>query len=207
MNSPLMPIAIKKSPRSHDEFATYVLHIATCITNNPPFAGCNPGPGQLELQVKDFAAANAKAKGGGPGVIADRNVKRKHLEAEVDHVVDFTRGLVLTQAPDAATAVSWILSAGLSIRKVPSVLKPPLIARHGQASGEVRLVAHAVAPVALYFWEDSVDQITWTPLPDTMLAKTVVTGLTPGQVYAFRFRARSRKGMSAYCDPVKLMAL
>lgn len=207
MNSPLMPIPIKRSPRSHDEFVTYVLHIATCLTNNGPFAGCVPGPGQLELLAKDLAAANAKAKGGGPGVAADRNVKRKHLETELDHVVDFTKGLVITQAPDAATAVTWILSAGLTIRKVPSVFKPPLLAKHGQASGEIILAAHAVAPVALYFWEDSQDQVTWTTLPETMLAKTVVTGLTPGQVYSFRFRARSRKGMGAYSDPVKLMAL
>ncbi|MFO0760086.1 MAG: fibronectin type III domain-containing protein [Byssovorax sp.] len=207
MNSPLMPIPVKKSPRSHDGFVTYILHIASCLTNNAPFAGCNPSPPQLEMEAKDLAAANAKAKGGGPGVVADRDAKHKHLEGNLDHVVDYVKGVVTTQAPDSPTAATWILSTGLSIRKIPSVLKPPLLARHGQASGEIRLAARAVAPAAVYFWESSQDQITWSVLPVTMHAKTVVTGLTPGQVYSFRFRAHTRKGMSAYTDAVKLMAL
>ena len=39
----------------------------------------------------------------------------------------------------------------------------------------------------------SVDQLTWTDLPDTIQAKTKVSGLTPGQTYYFKQRAITKQ--------------
>jgi hypothetical protein len=40
-----------------------------------------------------------------------------------------------------------------------------------------------------------------------MKADTTVAGLTPGQVYSFRFRAQTRKGLGDYSQVVSLMVL
>jgi hypothetical protein len=40
-----------------------------------------------------------------------------------------------------------------------------------------------------------------------MQASTSVTGLIPGQVYYFRFRAHTRKELGDYSDVVRFMAL
>ena len=40
-----------------------------------------------------------------------------------------------------------------------------------------------------------------------MQARTTVAGLTPGQLYFFRFRAHSRKGLGDYSDAVTCRVL
>jgi hypothetical protein len=202
-----MPIPVKKSPRPHDAFVTYVNHLVTCLTGNPSFTDPTPSVLSLAAQAEALAQANARARGKGPGLVADRNAKRENLEADIDHLVDYVRGLIRAQAADPAAATTMILSAGLSIRKSGKAPKPPLAAGHGSVSGEVTLTARAVAHTAMYFWEYSVDQVTWTSLPPTLRCKTTVADLVPGQLYFFRFRAHTRKGLIDASDAVKCRVL
>jgi hypothetical protein len=207
MTSERMPIAVKKSPRPHDAFVTYVNHLVTCLTGNPSFTDPTPSVASLAAQASAMAQANARARGGGPGVVADRNARRAQLEGDIDHLVDHVRGVIRTQAVDPATATAMILSAGLSIRKSGKAPKPPLAAKHGSVSGEVKLMALAVAHTAMYFWEYSLDQLTWTSLPSTLRCKTTVADLVPGQLYFFRFRAHTWKGLGDVSDAVKCRVL
>jgi hypothetical protein len=140
-------------------------------------------------------------------VVADRNDKRKVLEGDLDHLLDYVQLVIQTQALDPAAATTLILSAGLSIRKVNVPSKRSFAAKHGRVSGEVLLVALAVARTALYYWEVSIDQASWVSLPGTIQARTTVTGLTPGQLYFFRFRAHGRKGLGDYSDAVTCRVL
>ena len=57
----------------------------------------------------------------------------------------------------------------------------------------------------MYFWQFSSDQKNWSNAPQTLKAKLTVTGLTPGQVYYFRFSAQTRKGPVDYSQIVSLM--
>jgi hypothetical protein len=201
------PIVVKKSPRPHHLFAVFVFHIADCLDGNTSFPNPSPSVATLKSKADAFAQANAKARAGGPGVVADRNAKREDLEADIDHLVDYVQGAVRAQTADPATAIAMILSAGLAVRKRGTAPKAPLAASRGSVSGEIVLVARAAGKMVVYSWEYSADEKTWIAAPQTMSARTTIAGLVPGQVYAFRFRARTPKGLGDYSDVVKLMAV
>jgi hypothetical protein len=57
----------------------------------------------------------------------------------------------------------------------------------------------------VYYWEVSLDQSTWTRLPETMVARTEVVGLTSAQTYSFRFRAMTRARWKDYSPVVSLI--
>ncbi|HZF56206.1 MAG TPA: fibronectin type III domain-containing protein, partial [Polyangiaceae bacterium] len=67
------------------------------------------------------------------------------------------------------------------------------------------LAAKSVAPRAIYYWEHSLDQETWTSLPQTMLTRTEVSGLQAACIYSFRFRAFTRAGWQDYSQVVSLL--
>ncbi|MEO7331646.1 MAG: fibronectin type III domain-containing protein [Minicystis sp.] len=54
--------------------------------------------------------------------------------------------------------------------------------------------------------QKSVDQAIWTSSAGTMQARTTITGLLPGQLLYFRFRAHTRKGLGDYSNVVKCRA-
>jgi len=62
-----------------------------------------------------------------------------------------------------------------------------------------------VAPTAVYSWEHSMDQETWTSLPQTMLTRTEVSGLKSAQTYYVRLRAFTRAGWQDYSQVVSLL--
>ena len=207
MSAERTPIAVKKSPRSHHVFVTYVTHLADCLSGNASFPNPTPSVAMLQSKAASFAQANARAKGGGPGAVADRNAARLDLEGDLDDLVFYVRKTVRAMAGDPAATLAMILSTGLSVRKSGKARKPPLAARHGLVSGEVVLAALAVAKTAMYFWVYSVDQVTWVSVTATLQASTTIAGLMPGQVYYFRFSAQTRRGLGEASDVVRLRVL
>jgi hypothetical protein len=207
MNLDAKPIAVKESPRSNYKFVTYVHHIAGSLKDNASFANVSPSAAAFQAAADKLAADNAAAKGGGPAATAARDAKRAEVELMLNTLVVNVQATVNTAGVDAAGAIAMILSTGLSIKKARVVNKPPLAARHGKVSGDVRLIARAVAKSAVYFWSYSMDQNSWTNVPETMKSGTTISGLTPGQVYYFRFQARTRKGLGDYSDVVKLVMI
>lgn len=206
MSTESFPIAVKNSPRSHHLFVIYLYNFVECLTGNPTYPTPTPSVATLKSVADALVTANAKAKNGGSIAVADRNAKRVEAELLVDQLVTYVRVNVRVQAADPAAATAMILSSGLAIRKQTKPSKPPLAARYGPFSGEVLLVARSLDKSAVYQWEYSLDQATWTSVPQTLKASTKVAGLTPGQVYAFRFRAQTRKGMGDYSQVVTLLA-
>jgi hypothetical protein len=207
MKTEPVPKAAKKSPRSHDVFVTFLYHLVACLTGNAPFANVNPTAAMLKAIADGLAQANAAVKGGGKAATAARNAKRKDAEEQVDHLVDSVNAIVKAAGADAPNAASMILSTGLPVRATTASHKPPLAVKHGAVSGDVLLAALAVARSAVYYWSWSLDMKSWTSVPDTFTARTTITGLTPGQVYYFRFQAKTRKGMTGFSDAVQIMVL
>jgi hypothetical protein len=82
----------------------------------------------------------------------------------------------------------------MDVRKVTLHDKPALSAKQGSASGTVTLSAKSAAVKAAYNWQYSTDQKTWTSLPQTLKAKTSVSGLTAATTYFFRSQALTPKG-------------
>jgi hypothetical protein len=85
--------------------------------------------------------------------------------------------------------------------------KPPLAAKHGATSGNVLVVALAIARSLTYTFEWSLDQVAWS----TTIAgetRTTITGLMSGKVYWFRVRAFLRDGTTTdYVGPVSLVVI
>ncbi len=202
-----LPVAVKKIPRTNDAFVTYLYKIADSLEGNAAFPNPSPTPTAIRAAADALALANARAVRGGEIAVADRNVKRQDAEGLVDQLVGYVRATVRAQATDAASATAMIVGVGLSVRKRGRPPKAALAVKHGSVSGEMLIVALAVAKTAMYFWEMSVDLATWTSLPQTLSADTAVAGLVPGQLYHFRFRAQTRAGMSDYSQVVSLRAL
>src|SRR5690348_7070953 len=99
MSAEKMPMPAKRSPKANDAFVTFVKLIITCLTGNPYFLNTDPTVASLSSQVDALALANAKAKGRGPGLVADRDAKRKHIEEDLDKLVLFVAAAVKVQAP------------------------------------------------------------------------------------------------------------
>ena len=200
-----LPVAVKKSPRSDHTFVTFLYAIADGLTGNAAFTNPTPTPATIKAAADMLAVANGQAKGGGKAEVSDRNAKRKDAEDLVDDLVNYVQVTVRKQAGDAATATAMIHSVGLSVRKRTPVKKPPFAAKYGPVSGVVVLVALAAVKNAMYWYEYSLDQKTWSSVPQIMKSKVTIAGLTPGSVYYFRFRAQGRKGMGDYSQIVSLM--
>ena len=82
----------------------------------------------------------------------------------------------------------------MAIRKVTLHDKQALGVRQGTVSGSVVLSAKSAGKKAAYNWRYSLDQKTWTSLPQTLKAKTGVSGLTAATTYYFRSQALTPKG-------------
>ena len=66
------------------------------------------------------------------------------------------------------------------------------------------LAAKSLGPSVVYSWEYSLDQAKWEPIPDTMKARTEVSGLTSHSMYYFRFSTFTRAGQQGYSQVVSL---
>src|SRR6185312_1221122 len=84
--------------------------------------------------------------------------------------------------------------------------KPPLAAADGPLSGMVKLIALAMVDVTAYFWEWSLDQLTWTVGAQTTKARAMLSGLTAGKVYYFRVRGLKRGDtLTPYAGPLDMI--
>jgi hypothetical protein len=204
-NTESLPQAVKNAPRSNHKYVTYLNKIVESLTGNTNYTTPSPSIAAIKAAADGLAQGNASAKNGGTAAVASRNAQRKAADKLVDQFVGYVQVTVNAQAGDAATATAMIVSAGLSVGKRTKVQKPALAAKYGGVSGEVLLLALAIAKDAVYFWDYSLDQKNWTSVLQTMKASTTIAGLTVGQVYYFRFHAQTRSGIGNYSQIVSLL--
>lgn len=166
----------------------------------------SPNPSLLVFgsHIDDYEKATADARNGGSTELATRKAKRVVVVADQHHLRDYVQGVIETIANPAQAAEAIVL-AGFDVRRTGKHVRALFSADYGELSGSVVLDAKAAGVTALYYWELSSDQKTWISAPDTFQASTVISGLTPGQVYYFRFRVRTRAGMSDYSQIVSLL--
>ncbi len=204
MSTIVFPVAVMLIPGAHDATIGYAKSIVGAMSKSDYF---NPLPIEVSTLATDTEAydnANVAAHDGGKAATAARRAARKKVIADLHHVCDRVQGVAEIQ-PSAAEAEAVIASAGLGIKKVVKRSKAPVAASYGATSGSVQLDALRVAEIAMYYWQYSLDQVTWTDIPQTMKTRVLVSGLTPGQVYYFRFHAHTRKGPVDVSQIVSLM--
>jgi hypothetical protein len=102
-----------------------------------------------------------------------------------------------------ALAVAIIRSAGLRVRKEQVRDPVQFHAKLGAEPGTLKIVAPAAAKRASYDWEYSFDRgRTWMSMPQTLQARTSLSGV-PGQtIVELRYRATTRAGMGEWNGPI-----
>jgi hypothetical protein len=202
-NESTSPVAALMLPVLNKPLLTFSRAVYDALLNNPAFPSPNPSLQVFAADIAAFEDAETKAASRAKGSASFRDAKKKRVKEGLFHLCDYVQSIVETSNPADATAL--IESAFMSVRKAPKRTYPEISAKYGDVSGKVILAAKSAAPKAVYRWEHSMDQETWTPLPETMLTRTEVSGLTPGQTYYFRFRAFTRAGWQDYSQVVSLL--
>lgn len=99
-----------------------------------------------------------------------------------------------------------ITSTGFKIAKKGSRSKDTIAVKYGKIPRSVVLEAKALQRPVVYRWQMSTNQQDWTDLPESFESRSTVEGLTAGTVHAFRLRTLTRKGLSAWSDPITIVA-
>jgi hypothetical protein len=198
------PVAVVLPPRANKVLITFCRAIHHAMLNNPGFPSPNPPLAVFKANIDAFDDAETNAATRANGATTFRDARKKTVKQDLFHLCDYVQSVV-EATPDPADAAALIKSAFMSIRKAPTQSISEISAKNAEVSGKVVLAAKAVAPAATYSWEYSLDQSTWTPVPNTMQCRTKVSGLTSACTYYFRFRALTRTGLRDYSQVVSLL--
>jgi hypothetical protein len=191
--------AIQDRPVPDLALLKYAQTISGKLKNNVNFP--NLGTTATDIDAAAVAFGNAidnmaNQKGAGEARTAARTV----LIQKIDHAVDFVNGVAENAPPAQVAAI--IASAGFRTKKVPVRTKAQLAVKYGNATGVVLLVALAAGKSAMYYFQYSTDGTHWVSCPNIMKSQTLVTGLTVGTTYSFRFQAQTRKGLTEWSGVV-----
>jgi hypothetical protein len=179
-------------PQPVAKFILRCRHIVLAMTGSSWFPSPPVALTTVTTDIDALEAAEARARRGGDGTVADRDEKRQIVDDHVAGLKAYVQSVV-HQNPDQAALITQ--SAGLYTRRVTRRHKAPLDVVKGVLEGEALIQAKAVGKSAAYEWQHSLDGgKSWLSLPTTTVADTRVSGLVLGTLYLFRFRTiRGRK--------------
>jgi hypothetical protein len=199
------PLVVLNMPTSNLAILLFAKEVHDAMVGNPSFSKPTVDMATFLAHIQAFSDAEGKMASGGKGVAAQRNARKKKVVTTLRHLAAYVQAEAEAQ-PTIADALALIASAHMSVRKPMTWHKPELEARNvPEIPGAVKLIALAVAPRATYYWELSLDQLSWSRAPDTMKASTVITGLQSAKTYFFRFRALTPNGPKDYSPVVTLV--
>ncbi len=200
----ISPVVILNLPRTTKELITYARAVNVALMGNNTFP--NPTP-TLDVFAADIAAleeAETKAATRVVGAAAFRDAKKQRVKEDLGQYRSYVQSVVATTA-SPVDAVAMVKSAFMSLRKPTTRSVPEVSAKNADVSGKVILAAKSLGPAVVYSWEYSLDQSTWTPIHETMKARTEVSGLTPHSKHYFRFIPLTRAGRKGYSQVVGLL--
>ena len=201
--SPHRVFVVRKLPAPVPLLLEHVRALVAAMAQNPHFPSPNPPLATVAASANGLESAQAATKTRAPGSVAVRDAARKQLLDQVHLLLGYTQQ-VADGSPGEAAAI--IASAGLRARTRIVPAKAPFAVKSGKVSGSARLVVKAAAARAAYDWELSVDGgKTWTVVPTTLQARTVVTGLKVATSVMFRFRAVVKGGAADWSQPLSLV--
>jgi hypothetical protein len=185
-------IAVLKMSKKAKSLITFAQSVATALSDNTTFPTPSPTLATFQTDITALVTAETAALARAKGAADTRNAKLAVVKADLESLRTYVQNVV--NASNPANSESIIGSAGMAVRKVTLHDKPALSVKQGSVSGTVTLSAKAAATKAAYNWQYSTDQKTWTSPPQTLKAKTGVSGLTAGTTYYFRSQALTPKG-------------
>jgi hypothetical protein len=193
---------LKLSPRVKNVI-TFAQSVASSMTNNTFFPSPNPTLATFQANLTALSNAEAAVLARTKGAVEDRNAKLAVLKTDLENLKAYAQ--TVADSANPTNAASVIESAGMTVRKVTLHDKPALGVKQGSVSGTVNLAAKAPAHRAAYAWQYSTDQKTWTSAPQTLQAKTGVSGLTAGTTYFFRVQVLTMTGEGDWSQIVALL--
>jgi hypothetical protein len=204
---PKRPRLAKKLPKLSDPEALLTLG-NTCVAavaNNATMFPNPPYTTPLRAALAALAPAITAAASGGVAAATALQTAALAVRDLLDQHGNWVDALATAAPPEQAAVI--ITTAGFHVSLVGATAKAKKQGVDNTTkSGTVLCQLIKVAGALMYFWETSTDQKTWTKEAlDTELIKGTIAGLTPGQVYYFRFRSYIRgKG---YTSPSQTFSL
>jgi len=193
---------LKLSPRIKNVI-TFAQSLSTAMTGNASFPSPNPTLATFQANITALTNAETAVLARTKGAVQDRNAKLATLKTDLETLKAYVQGVA--DAANPTNAASIVESAGMTVRKITLHDKPALGVKQGSVSGTVNLAAKAPAHRAAYAWQYSTDQKTWTSTPQTLQAKTGVSGLTAGTTYYFRVQVLTMTGEGDWSQIVSLL--
>jgi len=187
-------------PKRNQDLIAYVQAIILKMTGNANFPTPSPSLATVSAALASFQSSQTGTK----TTKGDRTAKKKALRVLLGHLGDYVQGICEANI-DTAAAIAE--SAGMRLRNYTVRTKLLISVKQGLLlpSGSVTCKAKSAAKDATYYWFYSLDQKTWTSVPEQMQTTITISGLTPGQTYWFRYRALTRKGMGEYSQSFSLL--
>jgi hypothetical protein len=197
------PLAVLKLSPKIKNVITFAQSVATAMTGNASFPSPIPPLATFATDLDALSTAETAVLTRAKGAVESRNAKLAVVKDHLKSLQNYVQGVASAANPSSAASI--IESAGMTVRKAPLRDKPELTVNQGSVSGTVTLMAKAAAPRAAYAWQYSTDQKTWTAIPQTLQAKTGLSGLTAGTVYSFRFQPLLPTGEGNWSQVVSLL--
>ena len=135
---------------------------------------------QFGTDVSAFAGAEGNVVARQPGSTGQRDANYKTVRQDLDYIMTMVQAKA---DANPSNAVAIIESVGFFVRVTHGGQKRQNAAYNTQIPGTVMLTADGGG---MHQWEMSKDQVNITTLPPTRKSKTMVPGLTPGDVWYFR---------------------
>jgi hypothetical protein len=198
------PVAVLNLSRSPKKLLTCAKAICSALEGNASFPNPDPSLAVLKADINALDDAETRAQTRAKGAAMARDAALKQVVSDLVHLRDYVQSVAET-IPNPVAAAAVITSAFMSVKKPYQRSTPELSAKNTGVPGQVALAARTVAPKALYYWEHSLDQVSWTQVPETLKASTTVEGLPWAKVAYFRFRALTRTGKGDYSQVVSLL--
>jgi hypothetical protein len=209
-------IAVVKWPRRIGSILTLARYILSCVRDNPYF----PSPlVALDTVAAHIAAAEAAQvtvlsglHGSGSAGASALQVVKSDIESLRVYV-----GSVAQRGGMNGAAI--ITSAGMLVKNARGPSRPDFAVKQGRVSGSVDLSARAAGRRASYDWQYALvsgppageagdapsDEVVWTSAEQTLVARTTVSGLTPGARYFFRCRTGTPKAVGNWSDAISFI--
>lgn len=168
-------------PGRMNDFISKAKSIFSAMKNNAIFSALLPTINLFGGEIDTLDTTETAFKTKPPTKTrADRNVAKEAVKTRWRELARDVQDLADAD-PENAEAI--ITAATMDIKKSTIHQQQGNTAKNGPESGTVILTAQYPGP---HNWRMSTDNITWTLLPASKGSRTIVTGLTPRQVYYFQ---------------------
>jgi hypothetical protein len=187
-----------------EKLALGATHITSMTGNaNYPAPGRVPTDAQLATAQAELASASAgvdAAEVAWKQKIQDRDAKEQAWDTVMTSRANFCEAVTPTD-------IAALASTGFPLRSAPSpvgMLPAPgdLRAEASDQEGQVFLLCNAVTGASSYEWQcrEHQDAATFHTIQTSTASRITASGLTPGNVCAFRVRAIGSAGPGAWSD-------